>query len=71
MTKFEIQKVKSIQAECLQWDSLVSVTEWQNKEGFDLGITSKNGGIQTISITYGEFNLLENIINTLINQDNG
>jgi hypothetical protein len=63
--KFEVVKVNTIQEECSVWNSLITTTAWQNGEGFDVGITSKNGGIQNLSITYSEFYLLKKMVETL------
>ena len=37
--------------------SMISVTEWQNGEGFDIDISSKNRN-QHFSLTYGEYTAL-------------
>ena len=63
--KLEVIKVNSIQEECSLWDSLVCVTDWSNREGYDIQLTSKNGGIQHLSITWSEFDLVKKIINKL------
>ena len=63
--KLKVEMIKTIQAECTVWDSLVSATEWINKEGFDLTISGKNGGLQHISMTYSEFYLLKKMIKKL------
>lgn len=63
--KFKIVEVRTIQETCAQWDSLISVTEWSNGEGFEIQITSKNGGMQHISITNSEFDLLKKSIKKL------
>lgn len=65
--ELEVVKVNTIQATCIMWDSLLTVTEWQNGEGFDLSISSKNGGVQSMCITYAEFYLLKKIIKKLDN----
>lgn len=66
----EIVKVNSIYQECSEWDSLVVVTEWSNTFGVDIQITSKNGGIQHISVTYDEFELIKNAIAKLDKNEN-
>ena len=63
--KFEVKQVNTIQETCIQWDSLITTTAWQNGEGFDVGISSKNGGIQNLSITFAEFDLLKKMVKTL------
>lgn len=60
--ELEVDKLNAIYQECKVWDSLVLVTEWFNKHGVDIQITSKNGCIQTISITYDEFDLVKKAI---------
>ena len=39
----------------------MEITEWTNQDGFDIDINSKTG-IQKISMTYGEFRLLKQIL---------
>ena len=63
----EIYKVNQIYADCSVWKSLVVVTAWSNGEGYDISLTSMNGCIQTIAITYGEFELVKKMIEKLEN----
>ena len=63
--ELEVVKLNSIYQECLIWDSLLNVTAWSNGEGFDLTITSKHGGLQHISITYCEFDVLKKCVSKL------
>ena len=62
---YEVVKLNSIYQECSIWDSLINVTAWSNGEGFDLAIASKNGGMQHISITYSEFDIIKKCVNKL------
>jgi len=45
-------------------DDYMEITEWTNKDGFDIDINSK-GGNQKISITYGEFRLLKFMVKNI------
>ena len=62
-----INKLNSVLQECIAWKSLVTVTEWGNKHGYDIHITSMNGGIQHLSITSEEFLLVKDAINKISN----
>ena len=64
---FHVDKVNTIQAECVGYDSLLTATEWGNNDGFDISLTSKNGGIQHLSISHLEFSLLKEMIEKLDN----
>ena len=63
--KMYINKLNSVLQECTAWKSLVTVTEWGNRHGCDIQITSMNGGIQHLSITYEEFDLVKDAIKKL------
>ena len=44
-------------------NAFIEVTEWSNKEGFDVSISNKSmGGSRLLSFTYGEFELLRKMI---------
>lgn len=62
-----VVQLNSIYEECIAWKSLTNVTAWSNGEGFDLHITSKNGGMQHISITYYEFDIIKKNVEILEN----
>mgnify|MGYP001766796445 CR=1 FL=1 len=57
--ELKVDKVNTIMEECSIWDSLVQVTDWINGEGYDITITSKNGGIQHLSVTWSEFDIIK------------
>jgi len=61
----EITNVNQVYADCKTWDSIIILTAWSNGEGFDLQITSKNGCIQTMAITFAEFYLMKEMIDKL------
>ncbi len=63
----KIDKLNSIMQECIGWKSLVTVTEWSNKHGCEIHITSMNGGMQHLSITYDEFSLVIDAMKKLEN----
>jgi hypothetical protein len=42
-------------------DAYIEVTEWSNKEGYDININTKNRDI-SFGITWGEFKLLKKLI---------
>lgn len=63
--KMKIDKLNAIMQECIAWKSLVNVTEWGNRHGCDIQITSMNGGMQHLSITYEEFMLVKDAIKKL------
>lgn len=52
-------KTKSVQIHCGLWDTEIQLTAWTNGEGFDIQQTGKNGGMQHISLTYSEFDLIK------------
>jgi hypothetical protein len=62
-----VDKLNSVMQECIGWKSLVTVTEWSNQHGYDIHITSMNGGMQHLSITYEEFLLVEDAIKKIGN----
>lgn len=64
---FHVDKVNTIQAECVGYDSLLTVNEWGNKDGVDIQLTSRNGGIQHLSISHLELSLLKEIVEKLDN----
>ncbi len=63
--ELQVEKVNSIQTECVGYDSLLTVTEWSNKDGVDIQLTSRNGGIQHLSISYLEFTKLNELVEKL------
>ena len=63
--KVFVDKVFSIHSECSINQSLINITEWANGDGFDIHLTCKNGGIQHMSITYIEFDMLKKMVNKL------
>lgn len=63
--KMRVYGVNSVLQECTAWKSIVTVTEWSNKHGYDIHITSMNGGMQSISITFEEFLLAKDAIKKL------
>lgn len=67
--ELKIDQLNSIMQQCIGWKSLVTVTEWSNKHGYEIHITSMNGGMgmQSISITYDEFLLVKDAIKILGN----
>jgi hypothetical protein len=65
--KMTVDKLNSVIQECIAWKSLVTVTEWGNRHGCEIHITSMHGGIQHLSITYEEFDLVKDAIKKLGN----
>lgn len=63
--ELEVDKLNAIMQECIGWKSLVNVTEWGNKHGYDIQITSMNGCMQHLSITFEEFLLVKDAIKKL------
>lgn len=67
MEPLKITKTNSTYSECKIYDSLVTVMEWINKDGFELQLCNKYGAIQHISITYSEFDEIKKCIEALEN----
>jgi len=63
--KYKVDKINAIMEESAGTDSLVQVTDWINGEGYDITITSKNGGMQHLSITWLEFDVIKKAIKKL------
>jgi hypothetical protein len=43
----------------------IEVTEWSNGEGFDISLSSKSCGTQTIQLTWGEYKALKKLVKAL------
>jgi hypothetical protein len=43
----------------------MEVTEWSNGEGFDISLSAKSCGQQSIQLTWGEFKALKKLVKAL------
>jgi len=43
----------------------IEVTEWSNGEGFDISLSSKSYGTQSIQLTWGEYKALKKLVKAL------
>jgi hypothetical protein len=55
----DIENNPSIIVKCPYWKSLVTISMWDNKEGFNLHIQSAKLFIQHIRMTFNEFNIIK------------
>jgi hypothetical protein len=67
--KVEVNKRTAVFAELQNYchmsgkDDYIELTKWTNGEGFDIQIDSKRGAEQYFSLTYGEWQLLQVLMN--------
>ena len=69
MSKIEVSKRRSLFAELKPYchhsgeNDYMEVTEWSNGEGYDIMIDRKGGYGKIISLTHGEWELMQVLIN--------
>lgn len=61
-----IHQSRSIIENCEKWNTVIQVTEWINKTGFEIIQCNNNGGFQHMSITKEEANIINAAIIKLI-----
>lgn len=64
---FEIVKVKQVQGESDIYNNIITVTEWSNGDGCEIGIYDSNGGVQNLSITYYDFDIVKKMVKKIRN----
>jgi len=63
--EIKVIKIDAVEAECSLYDSEIFLMAWSNGDGFDLQLCGKNGGLQHISITYAEFDVIKKCVKNL------
>lgn len=59
-------QVNAIIKDCETWGSVVQVTLWANKTGYDITLCGKSGSFQHLSITREEAAIVTDAINKLL-----
>lgn len=63
--EFKVDKVNAIMEESMDCHSLVQVTDWINGEGYDITVSRNGGGVQHLSVTWMEFDIIKKAIKKL------
>jgi hypothetical protein len=58
-------QVNAIIKDCETWGTIVQITQWANKTGYDITLCGKSGSFQHISITKEEAIIVIDAINQL------
>lgn len=58
-------QVNAIIKDCKAWGTVVQITQWANKTGYDITLCGKSGSFQHLSITKEEAVIVNDAINKL------